>query len=126
MPLLNNIQNVAFASQYSPDKIVSSEPYTGSFTASGSAGSFGLRTHVTIPHTFGASCFLSMVYSTNNGTTWQEMGTAIPDLTTPSAPIFQTLYVTCYSTTTEFVIVASNYRNTNPTVLYRMVAIWMD
>ncbi len=127
MSLLSNIQDVAFVSTYAPDKIVSSEPYTGSFAANGAAGMFGaVRTHYVIPHNYGRFCFLSMVYSIDNGVTWQEMGTAIPDLTIPSAPVFQTMYVSCYSTATEFVIVASNYRNVNRTVLFRMVAFWQD
>lgn len=114
-----------FVSQYPVDKIVNI--YTGSFTANASAtGYLAERTHESIAHSYGQQCLLDLVYSLDGGTTWNDADMQIPDISTPSAPIFQTCVVAPYSTTTDFVIVASNFLTSSKTVQYILTATWVD
>lgn len=117
-----NIQNFLFTSRYPPDKIVAI--YTGSFSAIASTNTFqSARTNTTINHLFGDSLLLQTTYSLDGGTTWQDQDTAIPNLATPSQPIFDTLYVNAYSTTTTVVIVVANFFTSAKTVTYKVVAM---
>lgn len=118
-------KNMLFTTRYPVDKIVG--VYTGSFTANASSSTLtSERTHDTIPHTFGVTCFLELIYSLDSGTTWQDMDMPIPDLSTPSAPVFQTVTVAAYSTTTDFVVVAANQTTSSETVQYILTATWKD
>jgi hypothetical protein len=117
-------KNMLFTTRYPTDKIV--EVYEGSFTAGASASTIlSQRTHETIPHTFGVTCFLELIYSLDGGTTWQDMDQPIPNLAGPS-PVFQTVTVSPYSTTTNFVIVAANQTTSPATVQYILTASWKD
>jgi hypothetical protein len=118
-------KNMQFTTRYPVDKIV--EVYPGSFTATASSSTLtSERTHETIPHTFGITCFLELIYSLDGGTTWQDMDMPIPNLSVPTAPVFQTVTVAAYSTTTDFVIVAANQTTSNATVQYILTATWKD
>jgi hypothetical protein len=118
-------KNMQFTTRYPVDKIV--EVYPGSFTANASSSTLtSERTHETIPHTFGATCFLELIYSLDGGTTWQDMDMPIPDLSSPTAPVFQTVTVAPYSTTTDFVVVATNQTTSDETVQYILTATWKD
>lgn len=125
MPLADNLDKVIFSQQFPPDKIV--EVFEGSFTANASS-SLGIpeRTHHTISHDFGQTVFLQMIYSRDGGATWQDQHVGVPDLTIPSAPVFQTVDVGCYSTSTQVVIVASNFTTSNKTIQYLVAAMWKD
>lgn len=117
-------KNLLFTTRYPVDKIVN--VYSGSFTATASSSTIlSRRTHETIPHTFGDECFLELIYSLDGGTTWQDMDMPIPDLTGPS-PVFQTVTVAAYSTTTNFVVVAVNQTTSSATVQYILTASWRD
>lgn len=126
MPVLvADIKRFLFTTAYPPDKIVG--VHTGSFTANASSfAGIAERTHHTISHSYGQTVFLQMTYSRDGGTTWQDQHVGVPDLTVPSAPVFQTLDVGCYSSTTQIVIVASNFTIGNITVNFRAAAFWKD
>lgn len=116
-------KNMLFTTRYPTDKIV--EVYSGSFTADASTSTLtSQRTHETIPHTFGQECLLELVYSLDGGTTWQDMDMPIPNLS--GTPVFQTVTVAPYSTTTDFIIVAANQTTSAETVDYIMTASWID
>lgn len=121
-----NIKNLRFSLRYPPDKIVAI--YEGSFTATGSSSPpfSARRTHETIAHSFGETVFVNLTYSLDGGTTWQDQNISIPDLSSPTMPVFQTLAVSAYSTTTDIVIVASKFTAGNATVTYKVVASWKD
>lgn len=107
------------------DKIVAI--YSDTFTAiASSSGGTGKRTHTTINHPFGASLFLDMTWSQDGGVTWQPVNTAVPDLSTPTQPVFQTCEISCYSTSTQIAIVASNYTTSAKTIQYKLAAFWKD
>lgn len=117
-----NIKNFLFTTRYPPDKIL--ETYTGSFTAPPSlSGSTLHRTEFPIDHTFGDSLFLQTTYSLDGGITWQDQDTSIPDLSTPSQPVFETVDVDAYATSTQIVIVVSNFLTVTKTVTYNVVAM---
>jgi hypothetical protein len=118
-------KNMQFTTRYPVDKIVG--VYPGSFTANASSSTItSERTHKTIPHTFGTTCFLELIYSLDGGTTWQDMDMPTPNLSVPSAPVFLTVTVAAYSTTTDFVIVAANQTTSSETVQYILTATWKD
>jgi len=115
-------KNMQFTTRYPTDKIV--EVYPGSFTAAASGSTIlSQRTHDVINHTFGQTCFLELIYSLDGGTTWQDMDMPIPNLAGPS-PVFQTVTVAAYSTTTTFVVVAVNQTLSPATVQYILTAEW--
>lgn len=120
-----NAKKMLFTLRYPPDKIL--EVYEGSFTAnaSGSAGS-PERTHEPIDHPFGTFVLPNTTYSTDGGSTWQDENVVVPNLSVPTSPNFQTLEVSAYSTTTQVIVVASNYTTSNITVTYRVVALSRD
>lgn len=121
-----NARHMLFTTKYPPDKIVG-ETVTGSFTAAASSSTLlAKRTHDAIDHSFGVPVFLQMSYSTDGGATWQDQHVTIPDLSTPSAPVFQTVDVGCYCTSAQMVMVASNWTTSDQTIQYRIVPIWND
>lgn len=115
----SDAKKLIFSLSFPPDKIV--DILTGSFVASASS-----ITNHAVSHSFGQTMFTQLSYSLDGGTTWNDQGVMIPDLTTPSAPIFQTLNVNAYTTSSQTVITAYNYQATTPTVTYRVALIWKD
>ncbi len=120
-----NIKNLRFSLRYPPDKIVG--VYEGSFTANASSSSFsGERTHNAISHGFSQAVLPVTTYSLDGGTTWQDQNIVIPDLSSPSTPVFQTIEVSAYSTSTQIVVVASSYLGSASTVTFKVIALWID
>lgn len=118
-------KNMLFTTRYPTDKIVFTIP--DGFTASAGSGSgLGKRTEHTIANPFGALCFLELVYSIDSGASWQDMDMSKPDLSTPSAPIFQTFIVAPYCTTSNFVVAASNYTTSLVGVQFILTASWIN
>ena len=113
-------KNMLFTLRYPPDKIL--KVYEGSFTAAQSASTIlSQRTHEVISQDFGKQCLLELVYSLNGGLTWQDMDQPIPDTSSPT-PVFQTITVAPFSSTTDFTIVAVNQTTSPATVDYIMTA----
>lgn len=118
-------KNMLFTSRYAVDKIVFTLP--DSFSAAGSSlAGLGARTEHSIPNTFGVLCLLELVYSIDSGSTWQDMDMQQPDLSTPSAPVFQTFVVAPYCTISNFVIAATNYTTSAQTVKFILTATWLS
>lgn len=89
--LLANYSKVEYTSYYQSDMIIGI--HSGSFTVA--APSVGSNTTNTDTFTtgFGTSCYFQGIFSTDGGTTWNDFGVYIPNLTTAGQPVFQT--VTC-------------------------------
>lgn len=120
-----NVKNLLFSLRYPPDKIL--ETLEGSFTANASSSTTsGERTHQVLSHNYGTTVFLDLSYSLDGGVTWQDQHVPVPDFSVPSVPVFDTLSVGCYSTTTEIVVVATSFKTSNQTVNYRINVISKD
>lgn len=115
----SNALKLLFTTSYPPDKIVA--VLSGGFIASAS-----VTTNYTIDHGFGVPVFLQMAYSLDGGTTWQDQNVAIPDLSVPSAPVFSTVFPSCYSTATQNVIVAKNSLASPRDVMFVAACIWNE
>lgn len=69
--------------------------HTGSFTVSAPTDLSSPTTATdTFTTGFGDSCLFQGVFSTDSGSTWNDFGVMIPNLTTAGQPVLQT--VTCY------------------------------
>lgn len=112
-------KKVLFSSAFPPDKIV--DVVEGSFVAGASTTTTDSKSH-----TWGQTMFPQLSYSVDGGATWNDQGVMIPDLSTPSMPIFQTLNVIPYVTATSVCVIARNYRANTPTVTYRVALLWKD
>lgn len=121
-----NAKKMLFTLRHPPDKILGI--FEGSFTAtlSGSPGTAAFRTNHAFDHNLGDMVFLQMKYTRDGGTTWQDQHVTVPNLAVPATPVFQTVDVGCYSTTSQIVIVASNWTNANATIQYKVVAFSMS
>lgn len=117
-----NAKKMLFTLRYPPDKIL--DVLEGSFTAAASSGPpfQSARTNETIPHPFGVKVFTQMTWSIDGGDTWQDQNVAVPDLSDPFLPIFDTYTVGAYSTTSNIVVVAANFTGSPLTVQYKVVA----
>lgn len=114
MSLIDNIDNVAFASSIEVDKLSLFKP-SGSFSVSAST-----RTTSTISHELGEDILPVMQYSTDNNT-WFDAGAA--KYSASGGTDFQ---ATCYSTSTTIVVVAENFTGSSVTCYYRIVEVLED
>lgn len=116
------IKQLLFTLRYPPDKIL--DTYPGSFTATAAPNIFQpYRTEFSIPHTYGKAVLLKLSYSLDGGTTWQDENVAVPDLTIPSQPVFDTTYVGCYCTSSNIVVTASNFVTSSRPITFSVEAI---
>lgn len=114
--------NFLLTLRYPPDKIL--DTFRGSFTATAAPGAFTpFRTEVSIPHTYGKAVLVKMSYSLDDGATWQDECTAVPDLSTPSTPVFDTTYVAAYCTSSNVVVTASNFKTSNVAISYKVITM---
>ena len=121
---VGNVKNLLFSSRFPPDQILNTFP--GSFTAVASSSFLSPhRTENAFNHSLGEQPFTELTYSLDGGTTWQDQHVSIPDLSTPSSPVFQTVTVGCYATSTQIVVVAVNYTTSSKSITYRVDAIRM-
>lgn len=118
---VTNAKNMQFTLRYPPDKILNI--YEGSFTAQASSNPpfDAYRTEYTINHDIGTYVYMQMTYSLDGGTTWQDQFITVPDLSVPGSPVLQTCEIGCYSTTSQIVMVASNFTGSSKTVTYKVV-----
>lgn len=107
---------------YTFDKIL--ETYTGSFSAAARHGALQpRRTTSTISHGIGTYGLIIGSYTTD-GTTWLPFG--VINANTSGAFSFQTVEVTAYCTTSDVVVVASNYLSSSKTVEYALQIVARD
>jgi hypothetical protein len=118
--ILANAKNFLFNSDYPIEKVLAT--YSGSFTATAAPGAFSpFRTHQTITNSTGQTPLLVLIYSRDGGTSWQDGGVVIP--TGGATPSFQTVEVNAYATSSQFVIVASNWITSAQTIYYKLAAL---
>lgn len=78
---------------------------------------------------FNDTCFYQGIYSVDSGTTWNDFGTMVPNLTTPANPVFQTVLCDGYSLGNTFVANGTNWYDlvhssgTAYTILYKVALI---
>lgn len=124
-------KKMRFTLRYPPDKIL--DTFEGSFTATQATTPYPFgpgpkRTTSAFSHNLGAQAYLQMRYSQDGGTTWQDQHVIVPDYAhpdVPSFPVTATLEVGCYCTSTQIVMVASNWTGSDISVMYEVVAFAM-
>lgn len=114
MSLVDNVDNVAFASSLEVDKLFPTK-YSGSFSVAATT-----RTSSTITHDYGADIFVVMQFSTDNAT-WYDSGAAVYNASGGT-----TFQATSYTTSTSIVVVAENSTGSPLTCYYRLVIISDD
>ena len=106
--LIANIDKTAYTSVWDMDKIIGVA--SGTFTISAPTPGPPVTLTTTSPTTFGDSYYFQAIYSTDNGASWNDFGSMIPDLTTPGMPVLQTLDVLgAVGAAGTFNVFASNY-----------------
>lgn len=88
---------------------------TGSISVSGASSPATSATGSATRDTgFGDWCLFSGIFSTDGGSTWNDMGSQTPDLSIPGAPVFDTFdcVATC-SSTGVFTITCTSFVNLN-------------
>lgn len=91
MSQIDNIEDIAFSTAFQIDKAIGAPTGTINSPAPG-VGSFSL-TSETVETGFGESCYFKGIYSIDSGATWNDFGAMIPNVSTPSMPVFQTVDV---------------------------------
>lgn len=62
-------------------------------------------------HGFGDSCYFHGIFSTDGGTTWNDFGAQIPDVSGGGKPVSQTADCEAYVDTTNLVVTGYSYYN---------------
>ena len=119
MPLLANIDKVAYASKYPTDKIL--KVLKGSFTIGASDGFSRTYGETSIPHGYNTPVLVKMQYSLNQ-TTWIDENTI--NINSSTGLFMQ--QVIAYSTLTNIVVYGYNNETTSRTIHYRIVLIADD
>jgi len=124
--LLTNYDKVAYSSYFNTDMVIGVHSGSLSLSAPTLSNSPTTATDSYVT-TFGAVCYFQGIFSSDNGTTWNDFGSYTPNLTTAGQPVLQT--VTCrgyVSPTGTFVAVGLNWYDlvhssgTAKTVLYKV------
>lgn len=112
--------------KYSIDQIIGIT--TGSFNVAAPTAIEGYLTSTTTFNTnFGDNSFFQGIFSTDNGTTWNDFGNYQPNLTTAGQPVLQTITCQGYMNGQSMIMVAKNwYDNVHSTssaytILYKVV-----
>jgi hypothetical protein len=117
MSQANNADNIAFTTAFGVDKLFD-QTFSGSFNVG--AASFppfnGNVATTAISHSYGANVLPLMQWS-NNGTTWYDGGTMRFTLAAFLDPNFT---ATCYTTSTQIVVVGQNFTGSTQTCHYRI------
>lgn len=123
MSLISNIDDVAFTTAFDIDKIFT-QKFSGSFSvgSSSSPGSLGNIATESITNPYGEDVLPVMQFS-NNNSTWYDMGSMRYSESTFLDPNFT---ATCYTTSSNIVIVGQNFTGSSQTCYYRLVLISDD
>lgn len=119
---------VSYTSYFETDKIIG---FTSSSMTVAAAGVGSVATDTaTFDTRFGTSCYFLGQFSTDGGTTWNDLGVYIPNLTTPGAPVLQTTTLRAYVTSGGVLtLVALNWydnvhgTSSSKTIHYRIALI---
>jgi hypothetical protein len=122
-----NLSAASFVSSVPIDKVIGIVTGTVSVGApSSGAPDFGTKSATdTRAHGFGDNCYFQGIFSTDNGTTWNDFGCMTPNLTSAN-PVFQTLDTNATVDTTNVTVKVTNYydsvhsTSTAYTVLYKV------
>lgn len=118
--IVANAKNFLFNSDYPIEKVLAT--YEGSFTATAAGSIFTPhRTNQTITNNTGQTPFLVLIYSRDGGSSWQDGGVVVP--TGGSTPSFQTVEVNAYATSSNLVVVATNWITSSQTITYKLAAL---
>lgn len=107
----DDIQKISYVTSLDNDKILG-QPIEDNFAIGAST-----RTTTSIPQNMGENILPVMQFSTD-GNTWQEAGSVVYD--SSGGSLFQ---ATCYTDSTEVVIVAENYTGSPLTCYFRVVLV---
>lgn len=107
--LIANIDKTAYSSVWDMDKIIGTG--SGSFSVGAPTSSSGpISATDTFSTPFGTTYYFQGIYSTDGGVTWNDFNAMIPDLTTPTAPVLQTIDVNgAVGSSGTFNVIAFNY-----------------
>lgn len=114
MSHVDHVADIAFSTAFGIDKIYPIKP-SGSFsvTASGSAGSPEITTE-SLENPYGVNVLPVMIYSIDNSN-WYDGGSPIP------SGITTTFGASCYTTSSNLVIVANNFSTSGRTCYYKVI-----
>lgn len=120
MSLVDNIDDVAWVSSLDNDKILG-DSITGSFTvgASSSPGSAGNIATETVAQSFGENVLPVMIWSTDDSS-YQEAGSRT---FTEGGSLTPNASATCYTTSTNLVLVGQNFTGSTQTIHYKAVLL---
>lgn len=106
---LTNPQDLLIAVPTFPiDRIIGTT--SGSFSVSAPSASPGFTTNTaTFVTGFGDTCYFQGIFSTDGGTTWNDLGVYQPDLTSPAAPVLQTVTCEAYMNGGTLTLVGKNW-----------------
>lgn len=114
MAQVDHIDDIAFSSSFETDKLYPIKP-SGSLAVSATT-----RSTATVSQPYGANILAVMQYSMDQSV-WIDAGAAIYDAA--GGTDYQ---ATCYTTSTDLVIVAENYTGSGVTFYYRVVYVLED
>lgn len=128
MSILNPADIVMAAPDYGQDQIIGIFTNTLSVAAPTITPGYTITTD-TKSHGFGDSCYFDGIFSVDGGITWNEFGTQTPNLTTPGAPVFDTVDCEAYVDTANVNISVTNFydfthsKGTTYTLQYKIYLI---
>lgn len=123
--LIRHSDLVAYTSYWDTDKVIG---YFSGTLSVGAASVGSVATATTTHDTgFGTSCYFVGQFSTDGGTTWNDLGIYQPNLTTPGMPVLQTTTLRAYVTSGGVLtVVALNWydlvhgSSSSKTITYRI------
>lgn len=89
--LIANVDKTAYTSVWDMDKIIGIAE--GTINAAAPTPGPPVITQATSSTTFADTYYFQGIFSTDNGATWNDFNSMIPDLSTPGMPVFQTVNV---------------------------------
>lgn len=113
MALIDNVNDVAFASSIPTDLILGS--YTGTLSATAPGLGFPQRTQTstTVATGIEEKTFFQGIFSTDGGTTWLDFNSNIPNNTNPSFVGLQTQMMYGYIKSGSLIVAADNWNYYN-------------
>lgn len=108
-------RNFYFNSAYDVDKIIGVFTNTFAIAPSGSTPLIDVKAHG-----FGDSTYFQGIFTTDNGITWNDFGAQTPNLSNPSAPVFQTVDVEAMVDTTNVNVYMTNSTAATITLTYKI------